>query len=83
VVKLVFQDAIFNKGRVTNYNILKVREVHIRVSGPESESFTFTAVLAYTGLGEKIVLLKYSEHYGFWWYWVYDANGTRYEKKPV
>ena len=74
VVEQVFKTAIFEKGRVTTYKILKVRQVHIQVNTPE----LYTAVLVQTDLGKKITLFRFQEHFGNWWYRVYDANKAHY-----
>ncbi|HEY2328353.1 MAG TPA: hypothetical protein VGI63_00895 [Verrucomicrobiae bacterium] len=77
VIKQVFHTAFFDKGQVTSYKILNIRQVHIQGVSPE----LYTAVLVQTNFGKKIVLLKYQEHFASWWNRVYDANRTRYEKK--
>ncbi|MGH7954227.1 MAG: hypothetical protein ACREFE_20220 [Limisphaerales bacterium] len=79
LVEQVFKITIFQSGRVTSYKILKIRQVEISVSQPES----YTAVLCQTSLGEKIVLLRFQEHFGSWWNRVYDAGKTYYEKKSA
>ena len=76
VIEQVFQTARLEKGWVTSYTILKIRQVHIQVSTPD----LYTAVLVRTTLGKKAVLLRYQERFGSWWYRVYDANRTYYEK---
>jgi type IV pilus biogenesis protein CpaD/CtpE len=79
VVEQVFQTATFEKGRVTSYKFLKVRQVHIQFYSPES----YTAALVQTNFGEKIVLFKYEEDFGSWWNRVYDANRTYFKKKSA
>jgi hypothetical protein len=77
VIAQVFQTAIFEHGRVTSYKIMKVRQVEIPVSKPES----YTAVLCQTNLGEKIVLIRFEESFGSWWNRTYDANKAHYYEK--
>ena len=88
LVEQVFKKALFNTGRatppvvesVTSYKILRIRQV--RIQGIKVEKYT--AVLVQTNLGEKIVLLKFQEDFGHWWFRYYDANQAHYyEKKPA
>ncbi|MFA5393731.1 MAG: hypothetical protein WC081_05575 [Candidatus Ratteibacteria bacterium] len=68
VIKRIFEMTGFDKGYVTNYRILKIRQVHIQGSLPD----LYTAALVQTNFGEKIVLFKY-EGSG-WWSRVCDAK---------
>jgi hypothetical protein len=72
VVSETFKKTGFDKGQVTSFKILRVRQVHIHGSLPD----LYTAVLVQTDLGEKIVLLKYQGDAAGWWSRVYDANKT-------
>lgn len=53
---------------ITQYHVLTVREVTI----PDSLYLSYTAVLADTNLGRRIVLLKYEGTPIGWWTRVYD-----------
>jgi hypothetical protein len=72
VVSETFRMAEFERGRVTNYQILKIRKVHIDYS-PD----TYTAVLVDTNLGRMIVLMEYIQVKGttpgHWWRRIYSA----------
>ena len=72
VVSETFRIAEFERGRVTNYQILKMRKVHIDYS-PD----TYTAVLVDTNLGRMIVLMQYikgkDSTSGHWWRRIYSA----------
>jgi hypothetical protein len=72
VVSETFKVAAFQRGRVTNYQILKIRKVHIDYS-PD----TYTAVLVDTNLGRMIVLMQYIKGKdstpGHWWRRIYSA----------
>ena len=76
VVAKTFKMTGFDKGQVTSYKVLKIRQVHIRGSLPD----LYTAVLVQTDFGEKIVLLKYVGASVGWWSRVYDANHTYYKQ---
>lgn len=67
VVEQVFRMTGFAKGRVSTYKLIEVRKVAI--SGEE-----FSAALAETDIGEKIVLFRYSPDGRIWWSRVYDAG---------
>lgn len=69
VVSKVLKVTSINQGRVTSYNILKIRHVRIRGGLPN----LYTAVLVKTNFGEKIVLFKYQSEAAGWWSRVYDA----------
>ena len=71
VVSNVFR--MTNPGTVTNYQILKIREMRITGSLPDK----YTAVLVDASAGRKIVLLrKYNENGpNAWWSRVFDADG--------
>jgi hypothetical protein len=81
VVEQYFREAVFDTGRanapltrVTNYKILKIRQVHI----PDfNESDSYTAVLVQTNFGQKIILLKRGDG---WWSRAYDANRIYFKK---
>ena len=60
---------VFRMAGITRYKFLKIREVRIPVGMPEE---LYTAVLAQTSPGEKIVLIRYE--LGHWWYRIYDAK---------
>ncbi|MGD0252484.1 MAG: hypothetical protein ABSC01_07280 [Verrucomicrobiota bacterium] len=72
VVSETFRIAGFQRGRVTNYQILKIRKVHIDYL-PD----TYTAVLVDTNLGRMIVLMQYikgkGSTSGHWWRRIYSA----------
>jgi hypothetical protein len=68
VVAKTFKMTGFDKGQVTSYKILKIRQAHIRGSLPD----LYTAVLVQTDFGEKIVLFKYVGSSVGWWSRVYD-----------
>jgi hypothetical protein len=73
VVSETFRMAEFQRGRVTNYQILKIRKVHI-----DYQRDTYTAVLVDTNLGRMIVLMQYIEGKdstsGHWWRRIYSAS---------
>ncbi|MBN1384176.1 MAG: hypothetical protein JW983_04750 [Elusimicrobia bacterium] len=69
VVAKVFKMTGFDKGHVTKYKILKVREVRITGSLPD----VYTAVLVSTDFGNKIVLIRYDGPNLGWWSRVYDT----------
>jgi hypothetical protein len=79
VVAKTFKMTGFDKGHVTSYKILKIREIHIQGSLPD----LYTAVLVQTDFGEKIVLFKYVGSSVGWWSRVYDANRTYYKQPSV
>jgi hypothetical protein len=72
VVSETFNVAEFQRGRVTNYQILKIRKVHI-----DYPPDTYTAVLVDTNLGKMIVLMQYIKGKdstpGHWWRRIYSA----------
>jgi hypothetical protein len=72
VVSETFRTAEFERGRVTNYQILKIRKVHIDYL-PD----TYTTVLVETNLGRMIVLMQYIKGKdstpGHWWRRIYSA----------
>ena len=72
VVSETFRIAEFERGRVTNYQILKIRKVHI-----DYPPDTYTAVLVDTNLGKMIVLMQYikgkDSTSGHWWRRIYSA----------
>jgi hypothetical protein len=72
VVSETFRIAEFQRGRVTNYQILKIRKVHI-----DYPPDTYTAVLVDTNLGKMIVLMQYikgkDSTSGHWWRRIYSA----------
>jgi hypothetical protein len=76
VIKKTFEMTGFDKGHLTSYKIVEIRQVHIRGSLPD----LYTAALVQTDLGEKIVLFKYDGPKVGWWSRVYDANHTYYKK---
>jgi ankyrin repeat protein len=69
VVEQYFKESYFDTGQVTNYTILKVRQVDIPYSNQHDLR---TAVLAQTSFGEKIILLK--SYRDDWSCRAYDAN---------
>ena len=73
VVSETFRMAEFQRGRVTNYQILKIRKVHI-----DYQRDAYTAVLVDTNLGRMIVLMQYIEGKdstsGHWWRRIYSAS---------
>jgi hypothetical protein len=77
ILERVFQKTGFDRGHVSSYKILEVRQVRIPGSLPDR----YTAALVQTDLGEKIVLFKYDgQAAGGWWSRVYEANRTYYSK---
>ena len=70
VIKRAFEMTGFDKGHVTNYKILEIRQVRIRGSLPD----LYTAALVRTGVGEKIVLFQYQLPAFGWWSRIVDAN---------
>jgi hypothetical protein len=72
VVSETFRMAEFQRGRVTNYQILKIRKVHI-----DYQRDTYTAILVDTNLGRMIVLMEYIQGKdstpGHWWRRIYSA----------
>lgn len=75
VIKKTFEMTGFDKGHVTSYKILKIRQVRIQGSLPD----VYTAVLVQTDFGEKIVLFKYVGPIVGWWSRVFDTNRTYYK----
>jgi uncharacterized protein YceK len=67
VVAKTFQMTGFDKGHVTSYKIMEIRQVHIPGSLPD----LYTAVLVHTDFGQKIVLFQYR---GGWMSRVYDTK---------
>jgi hypothetical protein len=76
ILERTFQKTGFDRGHVSSYKVLEVRQVHIPGSLPDR----YTAALVQTDLGEKIVLFKYLGQTGGWWSRVYEANRTYYSK---
>jgi hypothetical protein len=75
ILERVFQKTGFDRGHVSSYKVLEVRQV--RIPG-------YTAALVHTDLGEKIVLFKYDgQAVGGWWSRVYEANRTYYSKRSA
>lgn len=74
VIKKTFQMTGFNNGHVSDYEILKTRQVRI----PGSSQDLYTAAMVRTDLGEKIVMFKYDGPHVGWWSRIYDANRTYY-----
>ena len=78
IVEQYFKESYFDTGRttppvtghITNYTILKIRQVDISYSNQHDLR---TAVLAQTSFGEKIILLK--SYRDDWTCRAYDANG--------
>jgi hypothetical protein len=75
VVTEVFLKSTPPEGRVTDFSVLKTREVTIPIApnlkpGPGE---TYTAVHVKTNVGEKIVLLQHGKTSG-WWSRIYDAK---------
>lgn len=76
-----FRTTEFDPGRVTKYRILKIRHVSV---GEGSFSHMYTAILADTNLGKKIVLTCYvkgdGSTAGYWWRRIYgvDPSNLRY-----
>jgi hypothetical protein len=64
-------------GQVTNYKILKIRQVRIPTGIINSD--LFTAALIQTDSGEKIFLMKYDG--GDWWTRIEDSNRKNVYKK--
>jgi len=60
--------AVFKSYRVTSYKILTVREVKVPGSLPDP----YTAILADTNAGRKVVLLNHVGPDRDWWYRVFD-----------
>ena len=75
VIKRTFEMTGFDKGHVTSYKILKIRQVHIQGSLPDS----YTAALIQTDFGEKIILFKYVGLTVGWRSRVFDANRIYYK----
>jgi type II secretory pathway component GspD/PulD (secretin) len=69
ILKLALEKDQPNIGQVTNYTILKTRQVHFSSSNDER-----TAALVQTNVGKKIVLFKYRGPAIGWWMRVYDAK---------
>jgi hypothetical protein len=61
-------------GKVTNYKILRTRQVRITLPGRADLEDPCIAVLVQTNLGEKIVILRYLAPTNGWWSQVYDAK---------
>jgi hypothetical protein len=76
LVSEAFRQTDFDPGRVTSYQILKIRQVLI--SEGSAYQRTYTAVLADTNLGRKIVLMRYNKGddstAAGWWRRIYDAD---------
>lgn len=66
VVAKVFKLVSSDQGAVSSYDVLEIQQVHITGSLPDQ----YTAVLVQTNLGQKIVLLQYTEQ--GWWSRMYD-----------
>ena len=60
-------------GQVPDYKILKIREVHIPITGMIAPDL-YTAALLWTSTGEKILLFQYQGAAVGWWSRVYDAK---------
>jgi len=67
-------------GHVKDFEILKVRRVHISTGGNRSEDYT--AILAHTDYGDKIVLLRPEDG---WWWKAFNADDHygRFELPPL
>lgn len=72
VIQRTFAMTGFEKGHVTSYKILKIRQVHIPGGLPD----VYTAAIVRTDFGEKIVLFKYAGPTVGWWSRVYDAKAS-------
>jgi hypothetical protein len=70
LISRVFEMTGFDRGRVTQHQILETRQVSIPGDLPD----IYTAVLVDTNLGKKIVLMKFEGPAGGWWSRVYDAE---------
>jgi hypothetical protein len=72
LVSEAFRQADFDPGRVTSYRILKIRQVQVNEGNIIYHHYT--AVLADTNLGKKIVLMHYDKAEGGWWRRIYNAD---------
>jgi hypothetical protein len=76
VLHAVFQVRLTGDGLITNYTVLKARQVTLAgVHHPGARKDSYTAVLVQTGHSEKIVLFRYDDFSKGWWSSrIYDAK---------
>jgi len=79
LIKTVFESRALQgmvvKGMpVTSYEILEIKQVHIRDRLPPD---LYTAALVRTNVGGKIFLLHYDERGRMWWIFLFEYDGQQ------